>query len=657
MRTHRAILGVGALLAVGLVGPTAAEASTFSAIPHTPLAWSPFNVGDLVTKAIRKMVDLVVPDLGSRWAVSLVKWLVAVPNLTSTTAYPHLNQFRVGLVGLGFALLAVSLTLAGLQTIAGSRHGGQSLKRAGVAAFVLANYQTFVSYAVLGVNILTGSLVTSKLVTNGIDDMLGSALVVAAITGGLSLGLATGAAVACLYFIAALMVVKIGLTAMFAVLMLAGALIWGLYPLQNTSWLARAWIAMATTLALIPIAWALIFSAGALLASDSLIWSTGGSEKALSSQLQQVVKPFAAVACFWVAYKAPVFLMTAMRAAGLNPSTLLSGGMARGGNASGHGPSNNPLRSVVTTNADRFHGLGAAIAGRTAPATAALRARAASVRQAAAASVAVAAGPPSSARGMTFDAATSAAGRSAAALKLPVRANNAYRALADKGKQIRRRRTAGADGPIAGGPQQRDPATKSTDTGSTARAPMSSRKAPRRPSQGSGSAPTEPAPSGLVPERDGQLPKRPPALSTSASSRWPRRVPDGVRVHTPDGPTGPGSTKVNPVPHTEGSRPPAPTSSAASSPLAAPVPGAGATPPPAPSSAPPSTNTTAAHGPALSNATASATHRPPSAQGATASDASTSAPRRPPAADAKPAAAEPSHAAAPHAPPPARRPT
>jgi hypothetical protein len=394
------------------------------------------------------------------------------------------------LVGVGFALLSLTLTITGLQAAAGAPVIASALKRTVTAAGMLVFYPKILSTAILGLNILTGSMVTSHLVSDGVDKMLGAAFIVAAVTGGLSLGLAVGAACVCLYFFAGLMVMKIGLTSIEAVLLLAGALVWGLYPLPGAAWLARAWTAGAATVALIPIAWALIFSAGALMSSDSLVWATG-SQGGLPNDLQQIVKPFTAVAFFWLAFKAPNFMLMAARAVGLHPAMIRpgSGGAGTGGGSrpglpGGGMPSGRGLAgSVVQTNADRFRAIGSRLGGRIGPATASATNRTAALRGSAVTSIrgrlqpllSPAASrlrtttPDGSARVATGAkrAATFGAKAAKGVASAPIRANRSWRELAAEGARLRaaaetQGKPLGADrAPASRAPQNSpDPATR-----------------------------------------------------------------------------------------------------------------------------------------------------------------------------------------------------
>jgi hypothetical protein len=596
-RPKRLLLAATVVAAVALIGPTAAQAAPAGAIAHTPLAFLGIDIGDIVGDIIKKLVDWIVPDFASGWAISLVKWLVAVPNVSDARAYPHLNSFRSGLVGVGFALLSVTFTLACLHTATGTPEGGPAMRRTITAAAVLVFYPRIVGLVVLGTNLLTGSMITNHLVVDGTDKMLGAALTGAIVTNGIGASLLVAAATISAYFVAALMVLKIGLLALQAVFFLSGALVWGLYPLRSTAWLARAWSSAGLTLAVLPVAWAVIFSAAALLTSDSLVWSSHG---ALSDQLQQIAKPFAAVSCLWVAKAAPGFLLTAARSMGLNPMSVaglrLPGGRG-GGKASGQSsPAARP--SAVQTNADRFRGLGLALGQRAAPVVAGLRARASGIRAAAAASVApLAAGLPTPVKSGAA-AAAKVGGVAARVASVPVKANRGYKRLAVQGAAARlntgARQGQGSQAPAAaganaaGGAGATQAPARTPGSPSSQGAPTGSAKpaaaAGGTPAGGSsGPSTTAATPTGTVPTRTPSTTKPAPMPTASPQGSTP-----GIRT--------PSSSAAGP------SAPPAQLPGAASTavapPSGSPPPGpAGATAPPAPAGAPPRSSSPASKRP------------------------------------------------------------
>jgi hypothetical protein len=312
-----------------------------------PLAIFGLDVGSLVADALRKLVDLLVPDFAAGWATDLVTSLVAVPDVTGR-GFQHVDALRQQLVGVGFGLLGLCLVAGGLQAwAAGFAQGGirvgEVLRRTVVAAGLLAVLPMLLRTATTGTNLATAQLIQSHEVKDGLDSAFGEAFAFGAFTQGLSLGLAIPAAIGLCWFVVALLVMKAGLTALLAVLVLSSPLVLGLSPLPGAHGLLRAWTAGMVAALAVPVAWALVFSVAALLAADTLV-PVGGPFAVLA-------KPLAAVACFWIAYKTPGFLLAAARSVGLHPSMVASaipgplggrGGGGRGGRSGGTGPGGRP---------------------------------------------------------------------------------------------------------------------------------------------------------------------------------------------------------------------------------------------------------------------------------------------------------------------------
>ena len=443
-----------AVAAAGLALPAAAAAAP--TLPAPPLGLLGLDVADLVESVMRGLVDLAVPDFASAWAATFVTWLVALPNVADWSHFAHLNRFRRELTAVGFGLLGVSFTAAVLQLCfggGGAFRGADALKRAAIAAGVLAFYPVLLRHVITGVNLLTATAIKHDAVVDGLDTALGTALTLGAVTGGLSLGLAVAAAMASLYFIAALLVMKIGLTAALAVLMLSGSVVWGLYPLMP--WLGRAWLSGLAAATAVPLAWALIFSAAALLSADALLWSTpGGTGQATPEWLDDIIKPFSAAACFWLAYKAPAFLLSALRVIGISPAAFISGpgggGSMRGGPT---GRTDRALRTAAHTNRDRFRALTSRgrepLARTAATAESAVRrvgarATVATGRRAAPLAAAIAANPKRARIASATIGGARAATRAATAVAVaPKRANDWWRRLPTEHAAAQRRQAPG----------------------------------------------------------------------------------------------------------------------------------------------------------------------------------------------------------------------
>jgi hypothetical protein len=366
----RCALLVSVVAVAGLVGPATALAATPSAPPPV-FALFGVDISNLVGDVVKGLVDLLVPDFASHWATQLVAWMVAVPDVSNTKTFPELNAFQQQLLAVGFGLVGIGFVAACLQYLAagitGRMNAIDGFQRAAVATGLLIFYPKLMGIATVGTNLLTDAIVTAPRVTKGIDTMLGAAFVLAVATGGFSVGMAVGAAVACLWFLAGIFVMKIALTAAMAILLLSGSIILALHAVPSLSWLPRLWSSVLIAAHAIPIAWALIFAAAALLTSDSLIFNQG-----LGSSLEAAVKPFVAVACLYLAYKAPAFLLAAARTMGVNMTGMAPamGGMGgRGGGgvaaAGAGGPGGNVARRALQTHGDRMRGLRAAISARS----------------------------------------------------------------------------------------------------------------------------------------------------------------------------------------------------------------------------------------------------------------------------------------------------
>lgn len=490
----------------------------------SPFAFLGLDVASFIRDAIKALVDLVVPDIGADWASRVVTWLVALPDITGP-AFPALNAYARDLTAVGFGLLGATTAAGLLQLWAGGLTGAarpaEAIRRSAIAAAVLVSYPTVIHTIMIATNTLTAAMIRHPGVQDGLDKAFGEALVAAVITSGVSLGLAVGAAFTLLYFLAALFVLKIGLTAALAVLTIAGALVWGLYPLPHTSWLAQAWVAALVAAITVPVAWACIFAAAALLASDTLVFEgTSSYNNGLGSDLASLVKPFAAVACFWLAYRAPGMLLGVARAAGVAPLVggrgMTPGGQTGGGGASspaGPGPGLRPGRSPealvnrgLQTNADRFRALGTrattstrSLAGRVRPTTPS----------------APTTGSPSHG-GATSPKPTPAPWRARATrlATAPKRGNDAWRALPEHGRRARAgvttppRPQSSPTSPPAR-PPQRHPggSPRPTPTPTPAR-PDPTRSTPTRPAAGR-PTPTRPTPPPAAPTRAHRRPRKP----------------------------------------------------------------------------------------------------------------------------------------------------
>ena len=179
--------------------------------------------------------------------------------------------------------------------------------------------QAFGSLAV-ATNWLTYGITHAPNVQAGLTTVLAGATV----ANFTPLGVGTIAAVVAVVIFLLLIVTKVVIAALLALLYVAAPLAIALWPLPETSWLARTVLQSLIGLLLWPVVWALCFALFAVLGASTF---TGGGSVAT-----QLVKPWVSVAALYVSFKAPQLLARQAMLAGLTPSI---GGAAPAGSSTG----------------------------------------------------------------------------------------------------------------------------------------------------------------------------------------------------------------------------------------------------------------------------------------------------------------------------------
>src|SRR3954462_1040192 len=130
-----------------------------------------------------------------------------------------------------------------------------------------------------------------------------------------------------------LIVTTIVLSTLLALLLVAAPLAIALWPLPETSWLARTVLQSVISVVVWPIVWALCFALFAVIGSSA--FAPGGSFGS------HIVKPWVSVAALYVAFKAPQLLARQAMLAGLMPSpgSAAARGLAYGRSAMRSGSS------------------------------------------------------------------------------------------------------------------------------------------------------------------------------------------------------------------------------------------------------------------------------------------------------------------------------
>ena len=243
-----------------------------------------------------------------------VQWLIATPVYTNSGDYGELNQLRSYMTVAGWALFTLVLTVSGVRyyasgfTSGGSYEAVEALARGGLAAGALAIYPEVFGSLSIATNYLTYGITHAPGVEPGLAKLLTAATV-----GGFSpLGIGTIAAVVAVVLLVLLLITKIVIATLLALLYVAAPLAIALWPLPETSWLARTWLQSLIGVLLWPVVWALCFAIFAVMSASA--FTLNGS---FGSEL---VKPWVAVAALFVSFKAPQLLARQAMLAGLTPS-------------------------------------------------------------------------------------------------------------------------------------------------------------------------------------------------------------------------------------------------------------------------------------------------------------------------------------------------
>jgi hypothetical protein len=358
---HR-LPAVLALSAAGLLlAPAAAQAASLGDI-HPTFAIFGISIKDVVGKILKALVGFVVPAFAEDWASDVVTWLVAIPNVTR--GYPSLRELRLALVPVGIGITGVCFTIATLEYLAAGVFSGAPMRavsafaRCAVAIGAIAFFPKLLDLGITGTNTFTAELIRNRTVVDGINEMVGGALVLTAVAGALSLGLAAAASLVGCFFLAGLFIFKTGDTSILAILYVASPLVWGFYPLAASSCLARVHTAGSGAALLLPVVWAVIFATGGVLGRDALLWTNPAVRgPGLTDELETLARPFAALALLYVAYKAPRLLSALARSLGVSPAALMPSSSSGGGPAGGGGRRARLAAGGMQHAGDRFRGI------------------------------------------------------------------------------------------------------------------------------------------------------------------------------------------------------------------------------------------------------------------------------------------------------------
>src|SRR5436190_12865970 len=326
-------LQVAALVGVLVTGSALMSPEAAHAQIPLPGISNPFDLGlpsptDLIGKVFEFFFKTFF-GIEAKVTQRTVEWLLAAPVYTDTRAYGDLNQLRANIDAAAWALFALVFTVSAVRyyasgfTSAGSYEAVEALARGGVAAAALALYPQVFGSLAIAANYLTYGIIHDSTVGSGLTKLLAGATV----SSFTPLGIGTIAAVVAVVIFLLLIVTKIVLATLLALLFVAAPLAIALWPLPETSWLARTVLQSLIGVLLWPVVWALCFALFAVIGASA--FTPGGSFGS------HIVKPWVSVAALYVAFKAPQLLARQAMLAGLMPSpgSTVARGLAYGRSA------------------------------------------------------------------------------------------------------------------------------------------------------------------------------------------------------------------------------------------------------------------------------------------------------------------------------------
>ena len=276
------------------------------------VAWTVSLAAKFILDTVGALVSLLIPRSWIHAGMSIMHWLVAVPDYTGRITTPSgahvygfagINDLRELFLWVAIATLPLTLIYASSRAALGS---GDHVAMPVIRTLTIAAGLVFYEYAwqQLGAfcNQLTNFILGVPAVTVGIQKLFtfivsGSLLAGWPLIGEILMAAAAGA--------------LLGFIFLKVVVILAGALVYAIGPLmlaiaptERGEALARGWVTIAVGLFVLPVLWATVFAIAALLLYDS---TSAASLIATSSTVGRliggVVLAMAGIAGFWVNLK------------------------------------------------------------------------------------------------------------------------------------------------------------------------------------------------------------------------------------------------------------------------------------------------------------------------------------------------------------------
>jgi hypothetical protein len=317
-RTGLALLvaaAVGAALLAGAPGARASGILGSGVGPNFGPNLNPLpSIGELLNAIVNglfgALLSALTPSFLKHADVHTLEWLVALPNVADASIWPTVGHLQQDMVWVAGAMLPTALVIAATRDTALSlglrAHPANALLRVLGAVFWLVFYRFSVQNGVAFVNVLTHTMLSWPIVSQGLHRtvlvLFGGSVLTGA--GGAFLGLL---GLVALVFAVCLFALKVLLLMVLAILFVSGPLLIALTPLPAVGHLAQAWVLALVGICLIPVGWCIIFATAGAISLD--VTNLGGGAHIGS----RTVGAFAALATFYIAFKWPLMALGHVR--------------------------------------------------------------------------------------------------------------------------------------------------------------------------------------------------------------------------------------------------------------------------------------------------------------------------------------------------------
>ncbi len=304
------------LVSADFLGIGHAVGSVFGTVGHAVLgafSWTFKLATSFILTTVGAIVKLLIPRSWATQGVSIMQWIVQVPDYAGTITGPAgqhvygfagINALRDLFTWIGAGLLPLTLVYATSRAMIGhGDHVAIPLVRVLSLGALLISYPYWWAQAAAVINQMTHMVLSLSPVISGLRKLMLYTVDGVALGGWQLIDLTLMAAIA--IELLALIFLKVAIILLGALLYATGPVTIGLVPTDSGAMITRAWCSAVGMLLLLPVAWAAVFAVGALLINDA---GTAGPLIAGNSDvgtlLGGVLLAIAGLASLWLCLRA-----------------------------------------------------------------------------------------------------------------------------------------------------------------------------------------------------------------------------------------------------------------------------------------------------------------------------------------------------------------